>query len=534
MRELYKILLVDDEEEVRKSIIKKINWEEEGFLVVGDAENGVEALEKIENLNPDLVFTDIRMPYMDGLELINEINIRYPLIKSIIFSGFDDFDYAKEAIKMGVIEYVLKPVSAVELTEILRKVHKSMDEELDKKRDIERLRRGYQASIPILREQFLNGIIHGSISASEIDYAMSEYDINLNNADRYIVAAVHIDDMDSSIVDKELIPISVKVNLLENLKYKLQAEVFSMYSETSIVILTGLPEKMSKNYIMSILTEAIRDVNRAIGVNLTIGLGISVKDITDLHRSYTLAKEALGYRGIVGSGEVIYIKDMEPVKSDKLKFEDIEAKEYINILKFGSDESIAEYVEKIASKLKESKVHSSQYQSYMINVINIIISLVQDYGLELSVLTKTATDYIDLLDKIKDTGGFREWLLEASINIAHKIREDRAFTSKKVLEEAKSYIEENFADMDLSLEKLCKHLHVSVARFSTNFKKDMGISYVNFLTNVRLQKAVELLKTTDEKTYIIAEMVGYADQNYFSYVFKKKYGVSPSKYRQQG
>ena len=225
---------------------------------------------------------------------------------------------------------------------------------------------------------------------------------------------------------------------------------------------------------------------------------------------------------------------MEPVKSDKLKFEDMEAKEYINILKFGSDESIEEYVEKIASKLKESKVHSSQYQSYMINVINIIISLVQDYGLELSVLTKTATDYIDLLDKIKDTGGFREWLLEASINIAHKIREDRAFTSKKVLEEAKVYIEENFADMDLSLEKLCKHLHVSVARFSTNFKKDMGISYVNFLTNVRLQKAVELLKTTDEKTYIIAEMVGYADQNYFSYVFKKKYGVSPSKYRQQG
>ena len=340
--------------------------------------------------------------------------------------------------------------------------------------------------------------------------------------------------MDSSIVDKELIPISVKVNLLENLKYKLQAEVFSMYSETSIVILIGLPEKMSKNYIMSILTEAIRDVNRAIGVNLTIGLGISVKDITDLHRSYTLAKEALGYRGIVGSGEVIYIKDMEPVKSDKLKLEDIEAKEYINILKFGSDESIAEYVEKIASKLKESKVHSSQYQSYMINVINIIINLVQDYGLELSVLTKTATDYIDLLDKIKDTGGFREWLLEASINIAHKIREDRAFTSKKVLEEAKAYIEENFADMELSLEKLCKHLHVSVARFSTNFKRDMGISYVNFLTNVRLQKAVELLKTTDEKTYIIAEMVGYADQNYFSYVFKKKYGVSPSKYRQQG
>ena len=519
---------------VRKSIIKKINWEEKGFLVVGDAENGVEALEKIENLNPDLVFTDIRMPYMDGLELINEINERYPLIKSIIFSGFDDFDYAKEAIRMGVIEYVLKPVSAIELTEILRKVHKTMDEELNKKRDIERLKRGYQASLPILREQFLNGLIHGSLGKSEIEYALTEYEINLKNASKYIVAAVHIDDMDSHIMAKELIPISVKVNLLGNLENKVQVEIFSVYSETSIVILIGLPEKMSKNYIMSILSEAIKDANRAIGVNLTIGLGISVNDITGLHTSYTLAKEALGYRGIVGNGEVIYIKDMEPVKSDKLKFEDIEAKEYINILKFGSDESIIEYAEKIFSKLKESKVHSSQYQSYMINVINVIINLAQDYGLELSVLTKTATDYIDLLDKIKDTGGFREWLMEASINIAHRIREDRVVTSKKVLEEAKIYIEENFADMELSLEKLCKHLHVSVARFSTNFKKDMGISYVNFLTNVRLQKAGELLKTTDEKTYMIAEMVGYADQNYFSYVFKKKYGVSPSKYRQQG
>ena len=154
MKEHYKILLVDDEEEVRKSIIKKINWEEEGFLVVGDAENGVEALEKIENLNPDLVFTDIRMPYMDGLELIKEINIRYPLIKSIIFSGFDDFDYAKEAIKMGVIEYVLKPVSAVELTEILRKVHKTLDDELDKKEILKSLRAAILQVFPYSESSF--------------------------------------------------------------------------------------------------------------------------------------------------------------------------------------------------------------------------------------------------------------------------------------------------------------------------------------------------------------------------------------------
>ena len=126
------------------------------------------------------------------------------------------------------------------------------------------------------------------------------------------------------------------------------------------MIIAGLKEGISKNYLMFILYEAIRDVNRVIGVELTIGLGISVDKIENIYKSYGLAKEALGYRGIVGSGEVIYIKDMEPAKSEILRFEDTEAMEYVNILKFGNDGSIIEYVEKIFSKLKESKVHSSQ------------------------------------------------------------------------------------------------------------------------------------------------------------------------------
>ena len=115
--DLYRIILVDDEEEVRKSIIRKIDWQAVGFTVVGDAENGEDALEKIEALEPDVVLTDIRMPYMDGLTLAEKIRQRYPSMKIVIFSGYDDFDYAKRAIKLNVTEYILKPVNVEELTE---------------------------------------------------------------------------------------------------------------------------------------------------------------------------------------------------------------------------------------------------------------------------------------------------------------------------------------------------------------------------------------------------------------------------------
>ena len=117
---LYRIILVDDEEEVRKSIIRKIKWEENGFLVAGDAENGEDALEKIEALEPDLILTDIRMPYMDGLTLAERVRQKYPSMKIVIFSGYDDFEYAKQAIKLNVTEYILKPVNVEELTAILQ------------------------------------------------------------------------------------------------------------------------------------------------------------------------------------------------------------------------------------------------------------------------------------------------------------------------------------------------------------------------------------------------------------------------------
>lgn len=147
MNEPYKILLVDDEAEVRTSIIRKIDWSAVGFQVVGDAENGVDALEKIEQLEPDVVLTDIRMPYMDGLEMAERLREIHPSIKVVLFSGFDDFEYAQKAIKLNIIEYILKPVNAEEMMEILLRIKGALDEEIQRLRDLTNLQESFRKNL---------------------------------------------------------------------------------------------------------------------------------------------------------------------------------------------------------------------------------------------------------------------------------------------------------------------------------------------------------------------------------------------------
>ena len=168
MNEPYKILLVDDEAEVRTSIIRKIDWSAVGFQVVGDAENGVDALEKIEQLEPDVVLTDIRMPYMDGLEMAERLREIHPSIKVVLFSGFDDFEYAQKAIKLNIIEYILKPVNAEEMMEILLRIKGTLDEEIQRLRDLTNLQESFRKNLPILREKFLSNLVKGNAGKEDI------------------------------------------------------------------------------------------------------------------------------------------------------------------------------------------------------------------------------------------------------------------------------------------------------------------------------------------------------------------------------
>ncbi|RKD28689.1 response regulator [Lacrimispora algidixylanolytica] len=534
--DLYSIILVDDEEEVRKSIIKKIEWQSAGFHVVGDAENGEDALEKIEILEPDVVLTDIRMPYMDGLLLAEKIRQRYPSMKVVIFSGYDDFEYAQRAIKLNVTEYILKPVNVEELTSILKRIKSNLDLEIEEKRNLSRLREKYRKSLPLIREQFFNELVHKNIKRELIEQKLKEYDVPILGATRWVLVAIDVEEGDvvepiSLHSEEELIPISVMQVVREKLEGYCRFALFQSASEADMVVIAALDEDNSITGLTDVLGDICKETKRILKVPVTIGIGHSCEEITEILKAYQSAVDALGYKAIAGTGSTIYINDMEPVGSGKLEFDSVTEGELISAIKFGPEEKIESSVKKIMEKMKTAKVHYRQQQVYMIGVLNSIIQMIQQYDLALEDIMGGELESIALFDKLKKIEEFSSWLFKIAGKLNRLINQERDMTTRQVIQDAKQFIMDHYQNPDLSVEMICRHLHMSPAYFSTVFKKETGQAYIAYLTDVRLNKAVELLNKTDDKTYIIASKVGYQEQNYFSYVFKKKFGVSPTRYR---
>ena len=534
--ELYKIMLVDDEEEVRTSIIKQVDWEKIGFRVVSDAENGEDALEKIDIYEPDVIMTDIRMPYMDGLSLIEKVHSKYPTVKFLIFSGFDDFEYAKEAIRLGVSEYILKPINSEELSEIFNKIKKNLDLEIENRRDIARLRENYKTNLPIIKNQFLINLLNSKLSKAEIDLRLKEYEIDLNEALKYQVACVDI-EYEKMLIDpklglqKELVALSVMNLLKDKIEEYYRVSVFNSLVDDRILIIIAIDEKNKNINLIDLLRAICKESIRVLGVSISLGLGDKKNDILKLSLSYQESLEAIGYKQIVGIGEAIYIKDVEPHSLGTLYFDEKEDEEFSSSIKFGPIEKINTQIDNILYKLENSKVHFRQKQAYAFSIITVIIRLMQQYEISLVKFDSGDSGYIDVINKLQNFEEFIVWLRDICIRLYTSMQEKRESNSKQVIAEAKMYIMENYDKEELSVDTVCKKLHLSTAYFSTLFKKEVGQTCIAYITDFRLKKAVELLNTTDDKTYMIANKVGYAEQNYFSYVFKKKYGVSPSKYR---
>ena len=541
--DLYRIILVDDEEEVRQSIIRKINWTEAGFKVVGDAENGEDALEKVEALEPDLILTDIRMPYMDGLTLAERVRQKYPSIKIVIFSGYDDFEYAKQAIKLNVTEYILKPVNVEELTAILKRIKANLDEEIEQKRNVNLLRENYIKSLPILREQFLNELVSYPMPETEVEDKLREYAIPLSGAKKWVAAAIDIEPeeiRDGVLLplhkEKDLIPISVMQLVEEKLKNYCRCALATSArtAESEIAVIAAIDEENSQTGLIDVLGDVCKETRKILEVPITIGIGHGCQKLSDISSSYKAAVDALGYKAIVGSGSTIYINDVEPVSSGKLQFDGKDEAELISAIKFGPREKIETAVQTIIDKMSDAKVHFRQCQAYMLSVSSSIVQMIQQYDLDMEQLLEEGSEREDtfaIIPRMQKREDFSQWLLSASLRMNQVMNQERDNTMKQVIQKAKQYIMDNYQDPELSVEKICRHLHMSPAYFSTMFKKETGQAYIAYLTEVRLDKAVELLGKTDDKTYIIAAKVGYQEQNYFSYVFKKRFGISPTKFR---
>lgn len=289
---LYKVMLVDDEEAARKAIEKKLKWDELGFQVIATAENGEEALELAEKLQPDVVMTDIKMPFMDGLSLCRKLKESRRDMRIVIFSGFDEFEYAREAIKLDVAEYILKPIDSEELRDVFLRIKKNLDAEIDEKRNQEKLYAYYQKSLPVMKEQFMASLIEGKLSDELIQEMNDAYEVNLEAP--YYAVAVFRADFGERVKERSLLNLSLKQILDENVS--VGAEVRSFLYLDMVAAILELDGTARLNEKIQELDQVCKTAQRLLEVNVTAGIGQAVDSLGNLALSYKGAVDAADYR----------------------------------------------------------------------------------------------------------------------------------------------------------------------------------------------------------------------------------------------
>lgn len=315
----YSVLLVDDEEDVIRIIMKKLDWESMGLVIIGHAANGVEALEMAEELSPDIVMTDIKMPYMDGLTLCKKLKELSRTIRVIIFSGFDEFEYAKEAIKMEAAEYLLKPVNAVELKEVFERVKNDLDRELDEKRNTDKLRAYYMESLPVLQESFYMALLEGRIAPEQIGRYMDSYQVQLQGP-YYVVAVLHISQQsleEESRMDPFLQAVSVRKFAEEQVEDRWRSRVVIYLGD--IIMISQMHSREEMLEYTNEMDRLCRMAKKVCNARITAGIGYLCDNLEQLPLSYQGAKQAVSYRVLYGNTRAISISEVEPGRTCGIK-----------------------------------------------------------------------------------------------------------------------------------------------------------------------------------------------------------------------
>lgn len=529
----YKVLLVDDEEEVIQVILKKIDWIGLGFSVMGNAGDGVKALEMIEEEQPDVVISDIKMPYMDGLELSRRIKKEYPSIKIILLTGFDEFEYAKEAVHLEIEEYILKPIDSEEFSKVLTRIHNTIDEEKAQKSNAERLQNYYMDSLPQLQANFYSMLIEGRIKADELEKYKNDYSIDLPGP-VYACIVLHTSQIE---LPEDLKPVLVGISVDHEARERfknLYGSKFFMYLGNTVMIVQ-LKDESQLTEVTDELNRFCRMVKQTIGVVVTAGVGKAVREVLELSDSYTGAREAVTYRVLFGRGRAINITEAAPYEQQDTAqsvSDDSDLHELLKNVRLYEADMINEAVDRYIDHTLASQKSLTGYRFGLMELMSALYRFMANNQIDIKKLPDFDDRiYNDILQM--NVEQVRDWLKGVCVAAHSQIAEGMNDSSKSFVSKAMDYISDNYGDENLSLDSISGELGVSSSYFSSTFKKYTGKSFVSYLTDFRMKKAQYLLIEKNEKTYVVAQEVGYSDPNYFSYVFKKQFGMSPSRYKKE-
>ena len=527
--ERYKVILVDDEAEVIDMIEKKIHWNDLGFEVAGSATNGVKALELVEKLQPDVVLTDIKMPYMDGLELSRRLNREYPNIYIMLCTGFDEFEYAKEAVHLEIKEYMLKPINAVELSECLTRLKDTLDKEREEKLNVKKLEDYFQEALPALKSNFLISLIEGRVSEEDYKRFLTAYQIDMKGplfcCVVFHTSANHVPEG----MDSLLLSMSVDREIKQRLAEKWKCQEFIYLGNTVLVLEVDTEENLVQ--ITDECDRFCRWAYRIMGAVVTAGIGRTSDSLFHIHLSYEGAREAVSYRVLYGTKRAISIGEIVPKEQNlTIQVEETRMQELFRAVHVGNQEKIEKAVKKEIEILHKNADTIEQYRLATMEIVSGFYRFCANNSIDFNRISKDMQSNYEKVPEM-DESTLAAWLIEVSMTISDMLKKARNSTSRRLVTEAQNLVKNRYMEAEISLDEVCSVLGVSNSYFSSVFKKETGKPFITYLTDYRMDIAADLMVNTNDKSYTIAEKVGYPDANYFSYVFKKRFGVSPSKYR---
>lgn len=526
-----KILLVDDERLIREGLKKIISRMGKDYQVIGEAENGSVALQLISKTIPDVVITDIRMPVMNGVELVKKLRETLPSVRNVVLSGFEDYNYVRDTLKHGAIDYILKPIKNETIISLLKEIEATL--ELERQINIKRYQEEQKLvqSILFLRERFFTDWIKGDIE--EVDRRAEEAGLAIQKM-QMVLAILSVDSYynlcNNAISNKFInMPPDIKSVVSGLIKSTPDFYFFSLEENEHIVI--RMQSSINEAENTDIMKKILNVVLEKTGYSATIGLSDIYHDTNSLRTLYEEARKALSQRLYGYNGCVLKFREMKPYSL------------YTNYENNIRENSIIELIE--ATNLDELKTASRQMVTDMESLYMdpaCIIKFLDEIIIRADVVLPEFREvlferfhgkyyFAQNANKLDTMRNLKEYFCGILLDITRHIQLKRKEKVKKLIECAKEYIRKNYKE-EISLNYMAEYFHMNPTYFSDFFKKETGENFIDYLTRVRIDQAKKFLADSTIKVYEVGYMVGYNDPAYFSRLFKKRVGISPSEFKE--
>ncbi len=527
---MYKIMLADDEGIVIDSLKFIIEKEFGDICTVEYAKTGRSVIELAESFRPDIAIMDIQMPGINGIDAMKEIRQTNTNTVFIVMSAYDKFDYAKEAIKLGVLEYITKPMEKTKIVAALQKAMEMIDREKEKRSNELLVKEKLETVVPIIESGLIYNILLQEHFVEDIENYKSILGINQKYA--YMIAVVCGDEQDGNHMTNA-VGSGVKMQkhyqeVRESLKECFHGIVGTVLANKLAVLVPYERDTMDYNERIELIEKArelTRRMRKRIDISFRIGIG-GAKEFHDMSESYSEALNAL----VATTGSVAHVDDLPirceyagdyPIKLEKKLFAEIEDGEMNNAV--ASARSFFEWMEESHSNLMDIRLKILEFALWAEHIAY------EKGGMTYQLNSRA--DYLPQIMEMSDLTQLRKWFVDKVMQACQNILSKRTEKSNSIIGLAKDYIRSNY-NRDISLDDVSRAVNISPYYFSKIFKENTGENFIEYLTNIRIDKAKELLGTTEYSMKEICSMVGYSDPNYFSRSFKKNVGVTPTEYKE--